>query len=120
MTAYGAYFFTAACAVVAVGAVFYSADVWLHATVAVMAALCWVTRRAAYEGIVRLICAVGLSGGAFALTVSAVLSVVAGMVEAAAMSFACAALSGMAASTQMRPAGRFMSDAAEHVRNRTV
>lgn len=120
MTACGAYLFPIACAAAAVGAVLYGADAWLHITVAAMAALCWATRRSAYEGMVRLVCAVGLSGGTFALAVGAVLSAVAGMVEAAAMSFACAALSGVAASTQVGPAGRFISDAAGSVRNRTM
>lgn len=120
MTAWRMFLVPIACAAVAVGAVFYVADAWLHLTVATMAALCWATRRHAYDGVIRLICAICLSGGAFALAVSAVLSVMAGMVEVAAISSGCAALSGMAASTQMRPAGQFISDAAVLIRNRVA
>ncbi len=117
MTARGTFFFSIACAAVAVGAVFCSVDVWLHLTVVIMAALCWATRRHTYDGVIRLICAAGLSAGTFALAVSAALSAAAGMAEAAATSLGCAALSGTAASTQMRPAGRFVSGAAGFIRN---
>ena len=117
MTPWKMYVFPAACAVAAAGAVLYGADAWLHITVATMAALCWATRSQKYDGVIRLICAVGLSGGAFALVVSAALSFVTGAEGAAAMSSAaCAVLSGIAASTQMRPAGRFVHGAAMFVR----
>ena len=120
MTVWRAYLFPTACAVVAVGAVLYGADAWLHLTATAMAALCWVTRHHKYDGVIRLMCAAGLSGGTFALAISAVLSAAAGTVEAAALSFGCSALSGMAASTQMCPAGRFISEAAGLVRGRTT
>ena len=118
MTAWRMYLFPVACAAVAIGAVLYGADAWLHLTVAAMAALCWATRRHAYDGVIRLVCAVGLSGGALALVVSAALSAVTGMTEASALSSICAALSGIAASTQARPAGRFMSGVVRFIRAR--
>ena len=120
MISYGMCIFPIACVVAATGAVFYGAGAWLHITVTALSALCWVTRRIAYDGVVRLACTVGLSGGTFALAVGAIMLGVSGMVEAAAMSFACATLSGIAASTQVGPARRFISDIVMFIRNRTM
>lgn len=120
MTAWGAFVFPITCMVVSVGAVFYGADAWVHLTTMAMAVLCWITRRVAYDGIVRLLCAVGLLGGMFVLVVNAILSATSGMVEVAVMSFGCATLSGIAASTQMKQAKRFISDTVGSIKNRTV
>ena len=118
MTAWSALLFGAACGVCGGGAILYGGDAWLHGLVAAMTGLCWTTRHHAYDGVVHLICAVSLSGGTLAFATSGVLSAAAGMAEAALLISGCGVLSGMAASTQMRPAGRFMSEVAGFVRAR--
>ena len=60
-------------------------DARLHLTAATMAALCRVTRRHKYDGVLRLMCAAGLPGGTLAPAISTVLSAAAGTVEAAAL-----------------------------------
>lgn len=112
--------FSIVCVAAGAGAMFYGADAWLHFTTVTMAALCWATRRHAYDGVIRLICAVCLSGGTFALVVNTILSAAVGTVEVAVVSLVCAVLSGMAASTQIIPAGRFISDAAGFIKNRMM
>ena len=71
-----------------------------------------------YDPLIRLICAIALSGGAFALLVSAAVYAMNEMAAEATVSMGCAALSGMAASTQMRHAGRFILDTVGFIRNR--
>ena len=110
--------FPMACCAMVIGTIYLGMSVWLSCVVMAMAALCWITRHATYDPLIRLICAIALSGGAFALLVSAAVSALNGMAAEAAVSMGCATLSGMAASTQMRRAGRLILDTVGFIRDK--